>query len=132
MPSLKRGSRVARSSSSSGGEEEEVYSSSDSDNEEQIRLNDSLLNKVDQTYLNQPIDLKQGDTRLKVLIGNLKVLNDNLKDTIGLLHNVGSEFAESLVEEIPKEWNDFDEDKYIQFLLDNVSSHPRYNLHGIS
>ncbi|GAA6019039.1 hypothetical protein JCM11491_002498 [Sporobolomyces phaffii] len=110
MPSFKRRAAVRDDSS------EEPESS---DNEEQGRVNDSLLAKVDRDYLNQPIDLKQGDTKLKQLVSQFNQLTKRMRDAVNLLHNVAAEFVESLAEEFRDQ--DFQEDKYIQYLRDNPS-----------
>lgn len=92
---------------------------SDDDLEEQGRLNDSLLAKVKPEYLNQAIDQKQGEVKLKSLVSQLSLVKSHLKDTVILLSEVASNFAESLAEDVSE--REFDEDTYIQFLLDNVS-----------
>ncbi|GAA5927386.1 SUMO ligase MMS21 [Sporobolomyces koalae] len=108
MPLQKRTSRAVRDDSSADPP---------SDTEEQGRLNDDLLRQVDPTLLNQPVDLRQGDSKLKQLVGQLQVLKKSLKDTLILLHNVTSEFVETLAEEHRDEG--YDEHKYLEVLLEN-------------
>ncbi|GAA5961768.1 hypothetical protein JCM21900_000755 [Sporobolomyces salmonicolor] len=90
---------------------------SESDSESQGFRNDVLLAKVEREYLNQPIDLKQGDSKLKQLVGHFNVLKRELKGAAAVLHNVASDVAEVLAEEYRDE--DYDEDKMVGYLLEN-------------
>ncbi|GAA5963849.1 hypothetical protein JCM3765_004039 [Sporobolomyces pararoseus] len=117
MPSLKRSSnRQIQDTDSSGNEDSNREEGSESEGE-QGRLNDSLLSKVDPQYLNQSLDIKQGDLKLKSPIAQLSKMEKEFKETSNLLHNVASEFAESLREDFRQV--EFDQDKYIKFLIEN-------------
>ncbi|GAA5892242.1 SUMO ligase MMS21 [Sporobolomyces salmoneus] len=116
MPNLQRGS--SRRSGGGAIVRDSSSEASESDNEEQGRLNDSLLQKVNPEYLNQPIDAKQGDLKLKLLCSQFEQTKKQLEEARALLHNVASDFTESLAEEVLRE-EEFDEDKYIGFLLEN-------------
>lgn len=115
MPSLKRKSRAAPSSESEGEQSDASQSSSAS----QGQTNDNLLAKVEPIYLNQPIDSKQGDQKLKVLVGTFNVLSKDLRDCLTVLHNVASDLAESLAEDVKDQ--EYDEDSWLDVLKENVS-----------
>ncbi|GAA5977596.1 hypothetical protein JCM5350_002286 [Sporobolomyces pararoseus] len=118
MPSLKR--RQPRITSSDAEEEQQDprnVEEEESDSESQGRVNDSLLEKIDPQYLNQRLDIKQGDVKLKAPISQLNQMEKHLKETGDLLYNVATEFAESLREEVKDV--EFEEDKYIKILLEN-------------
>ncbi|GAA5970659.1 hypothetical protein JCM11641_007389 [Rhodosporidiobolus odoratus] len=73
--------------------------------------NDEILTKVEPEYLNQPIDLKQGDAKLRGLVANLKTMQKQLAEAAQTLHSVCSETAELLSEEYRDE--DYNEDKML-------------------
>jgi len=117
MPSLKRKSRAAIESEESEGERSDASNSS---SQSQGQTNDNLLAKVEPIYLNNPIDLRQGDQKLKVLVGSFNVLSRELKNAASVLHNVASQLAESLSEDMKDQ--EFDEDEWLKVLKENVSS----------
>ncbi|GAA6058837.1 hypothetical protein JCM10212_002781 [Sporobolomyces blumeae] len=105
MPSISRRQRAVSESSA------------ESDNEEQGRKNDRLLSRVDQQYLNRPIDQRQGDSKLKQLVGNFSVVSANLKNAAGSLRDVAAEMATSLAETYNGQ--DLDEHQLIHELVTN-------------
>lgn len=58
-----------------------------------------LLAKVDPEYLNTPIDLRQGDAKIRALYGNLKSLQKEVREVETLLFDVAAEMADMLGEE---------------------------------
>ena len=117
MPSLKRKSRAAIESEESEGERSDASQTS---SQSQGQTNDNLLAKVEPIYLNNPIDLRQGDQKLKVLVGSFNVLSRELKNAASVLHNVASQLAESSSEDMKDQ--EFDEDEWLKVLKENVSS----------
>ncbi|BGP15139.1 hypothetical protein JCM10213_005400 [Rhodosporidiobolus nylandii] len=81
--------------------------------------NDAILTKVDPEYLNKPIDLKQGDAKLRALVANLKVVEKQLKNVAEKLSEVAAETADMLSEQYINE--EFDEDKMLQVVREDDS-----------
>ncbi|GAA5860407.1 hypothetical protein JCM8547_000294 [Rhodosporidiobolus lusitaniae] len=81
--------------------------------------NDAILAKVDPEYLNRPIDLKQGDAKLKGLIVQLNMMQKQLRDVANGLGDVAGEMAESLSEQHVND--EYDEDALLKLYFDNPS-----------
>lgn len=77
-----------------------------------------LLAKVDPEYLNTPIDLRQGDAKIRALYGNLKSLQKEVREVETLLFDVAAEMADMLGEENREE--EYNEDTVFDRLKANV------------
>ncbi|GAA5987129.1 hypothetical protein JCM10908_001038 [Rhodotorula pacifica] len=109
-PSNRRNKRAVDS------EEDDHSAASDDDQQQQQHsaATDKLLTKVDPEYLNTPIDVRQGDAKLRAIFGNLKSFEANLRDAELVLQDVAAEMAEMLGEEHREE--DYNEDTVFERL----------------
>ncbi|GAA6033653.1 hypothetical protein JCM8097_004367 [Rhodosporidiobolus ruineniae] len=96
-----------------------VADDENSDVEDQGGRNDALLAKIDPEYLNQPIDLRQGDAKLKGLLVNLKQVSKQLEDVADTLAQVAEQMAEVLSESYRDD--EYDEDKMLGVFQDDAS-----------
>ncbi|BGP39207.1 hypothetical protein JCM10450v2_003162 [Rhodotorula kratochvilovae] len=92
---------------------------SDDDIGAQGGRNDLILAKVESQYLNQPIDLKQGEAKLRVLAANLTVIKKRVADTVGTLIDAAGEMADSLSEDHRDE--EYDEDRMLAALKNDAT-----------
>ena len=107
MPSVDKAHRKSRVAESESEEDDNVGANA----------NDAVLAKVDPEFLNKPVDLKQGDTKLKGLLLGLRMAGDELGRVAKALHDVALETAMQLSEAYP---NDYDEDKMMQVFREEV------------
>ncbi|GAA5861246.1 hypothetical protein JCM3774_002240 [Rhodotorula dairenensis] len=108
-PTNRRNKRVADSEdgdSSDGGSERNAPPATD-----------RLLVKVDPDYLNTPIDVRQGDAKIRAIYGNLMSFEKTIRDAENMLSDVAAEMAEMLSEEHRDE--EYNEDAVFERLQAN-------------
>ncbi|GAA5952435.1 hypothetical protein JCM8115_003601 [Rhodotorula mucilaginosa] len=79
--------------------DDEGSSSDDGERADRPPATERLLAKVDPEYLNTPIDLRQGDAKIRALYGNLKSLQKDVRNAETLLSDVAAEMADMLGQE---------------------------------
>lgn len=95
------------------------HSSSDGEREhDRPPATERLLAKVDPEYLNTPIDLRQGDAKIRALYGHLKSLQKDVREAETLLSDVAAEMADMLGQENRDE--EYNEDAVFDRLKANV------------
>lgn len=80
---------------------------------------DRLLVKVDPEYLNTPIDVRQGDAKIRAIYGNLVSFEKTVRDAENILSDVAAEMAEMLGEQHRDE--EYNENVVFERLQANVS-----------
>jgi Fe2+ transport system protein B len=93
-------------------------SDEESDGSDAGGRNDAVLAKVDPEFLNKPIDLKQGDQKLKHIVLNLKAAQKELSQVNEALYDVACETAEQLSEAHQAE--EYNEDKMLKVFTTEV------------
>ena len=100
-------------------ESDDEGSSSDGEREhDRPPATERLLAKVDPEYLNTPIDLRQGDAKIRALYGHLKSLQKDVREAETLLSDVAAEMADMLGQENRDE--EYNEDAVFDRLKANV------------
>ncbi|GAA5825246.1 hypothetical protein JCM3770_003169 [Rhodotorula araucariae] len=81
--------------------------------------NDRILAKVDPQYLNQPVDLRQGEAKLRVLAANLTLVKKRVTDSVSTLIETAGEMAEALSEDHRDD--EYDEGRMLAALSNDVT-----------
>lgn len=97
---------------------DDEHSSSDGERLDRPPATERLLAKVDPEYLNTPIDLRQGDAKIRALYGHLKSLQKEVREAETLLSDVAAEMADMLGQENRDE--EYNEDAVFDRLKANV------------
>ncbi|GAA5843963.1 hypothetical protein JCM9279_003688 [Rhodotorula babjevae] len=112
MPSLdKRQRKKQRVADSDADDASDDHGEPDT----QARRNDAILAKVDPEYRNKPVDLRQGESKLRIIAGQLTAVKTQVAKTVGALSDVAGEWAQALAEAHRDE--QYDEDSRIAALL---------------
>ena len=98
--------------------DDEGSSSDDGERADRPPATERLLAKVDPEYLNTPIDLRQGDAKIRALYGHLKSLQKDVREAETLLSDVAAEMADMLGQENRDE--EYNEDAVFDRLKANV------------
>lgn len=92
---------------------------SDSEEDDAGGNNDAVLAKVDPEFLNKPIDLQQGQSKLKLIVMGLKTAEKQLGEVANALFDVAQETAEQLSEAYQ---DGYDEDEMMKVFREDVRS----------
>lgn len=118
MPSLDKRQRKKQRVQDSDGDDAASSGGDDHELGTQARRNDAILAKVDPEYLNSPVDLRQGESKLRILAGQLTAVKKKVQATIGSLSEVAGDWAETLSEDHRDD--EYDEERMIAALLADV------------
>ncbi|GAA5945629.1 hypothetical protein JCM3775_005495 [Rhodotorula graminis] len=115
MPSLDKRHRKKQRVADSDGDASDASAPDHREPDTQARRNDAILAKVDPEYRNTPVDLRQGESKLRLVASQLTTVKKRVAETVGALSDVAGEWAQALAE--AHRDDEYDEDSRIAALL---------------